>query len=124
MIKVAQTNRVRMRGIQELGGVLEHQNRIGVLAAGARGVGVSSANALSSNLLGVQKAIGGLGGSPRATGLRNAGGRVGELVSHDADKTLGEAGIAQVGRRQFLSSPGMVIWEQCIHHVRISHRVP
>ena len=62
-------------------------------------------NAVGSNLLGGQKAIGGLGGSPRAAGVRNAGGRVGELVGDDADKTLGEAGIAEVGSRQFLSSP-------------------
>ena len=111
VIKVAQTSGMRMRGIQELGGVLEHQNRIVVLDTAARGVAMSGANAVGSNLLGVEKAIGGLGGSPRAAGVRNAGGRVGELVGDDADKALGEAGIAEVGSRQFLSSPGMVIWE-------------
>jgi len=111
VIEVAQASGMRMRGIQKLGGVLQHQHRIGVRDTATGGITVSSANAVSSHRLGVQKAVGSLGGSPRAAGMRNAGGRLGQRIGDDTDKALGEAGIAEVGGRQFLSSPALVIWE-------------
>jgi hypothetical protein len=97
-----------------------------LLDTAARGIKVRGTNAVSSNMRGVQKAIGSLGGSPGAAGERNAGSRGGEFVGDDADKTLGEAGIAEVGGREFLSRPVLLIWERsiCIHQVNVSHRVP
>ena len=99
-----------MGGVDQLGGVLQHQNRIVLLDAVAGGVAMGGADMIGGHARGGEKAIGGFGGSPRATGLRNADGRSGELISHDADEALGQARIAQTGGRQLQSGPGLMIW--------------
>jgi len=111
VVKEAQPCRLWMGGVDELGGVLQHQHRIVVLDTAAGGVAMGRTNGGGSDLVGSEKPIGGFGGSPRVAGVRNAGRRVGQLIGHDADKALGKPGIAEVGGRQFLGGPALVIWE-------------
>ena len=93
----------------ELGGILNGQDGALRLQSFFSGCEMGRYNGLIGDLVVIKESIGGFGDLPRATGLRNGGGRMVCEDLSDQGEAFGETQIVQFGFAEFGLCPGFFL---------------